>query len=88
MVRGMKFRIQEEEGLFYLCSENKAAISCMDTTQLICAFFANAKNRFSHEAAHILYASDKLYHQVHCEDFIRLGRCPGCTMFSLYVFTT
>ena len=25
MVRGWKFRIKEEEGLFYLCSENKGA---------------------------------------------------------------
>ena len=25
MARGLKFRIQEEEGLYYLCSENKGA---------------------------------------------------------------
>ena len=25
MARGLKFRIQKEEGLYYLCSENKGA---------------------------------------------------------------
>ena len=25
MARGLKFRIEEEEGLYYLCSENKGA---------------------------------------------------------------
>ena len=36
-----------------LCSETKALISCVVTTQLICAFvFAYAKSKFSHDAAH------------------------------------
>ena len=56
MVRDLKFRIKELEGLFYLCSENKGddqLISCAVTAQLICVFvFAYAKCRFSHDAAH------------------------------------
>ena len=50
MARGLKYRIKEEEGLFYLSSENK------DADQLhgnICVF-AYAKSRFSHEADHII----------------------------------
>ena len=34
MARGWKFRILEVEGLYYLCSKNKGAV----TTQLICPF--------------------------------------------------
>ena len=34
--------------------KTKALISCMGTAQLICAFvFAYAKNRFSHDLAHM-----------------------------------
>ena len=47
MVRGLKFQIYEEEGLYYLCSENKG------TDQLArshCALvFAYAKSRFSND---------------------------------------
>ena len=51
MARGLKFRIYEEEGLYYLCSENKGT----DKLQLICIFvFAKAKSQFSHDAAHII----------------------------------
>ena len=40
-------------GLYYLCNETKKLISCMVTSQLICAFvFAYAKNRFSYDTAH------------------------------------
>ena len=47
MARGLKFRIKKEEGLYYLCSENKGA-------KLICVFvFAYAKRWFSHDAAHM-----------------------------------
>ena len=49
MARGLKFRIEEVEGLYYmyLCSENKSLMSCAVTAQLICAFvFAYAKNCF------------------------------------------
>ena len=44
--RGLKFRILEIEGLYYLCSQNKALISCGNTAQLICAFvFPYAKKQ-------------------------------------------
>ena len=50
MARGLKFRIQKVERLYYLCSENKGAV----TAKLICVFvFAYAKCWFSHDAAHI-----------------------------------
>ena len=51
MARGLKFRIKQVEGLCYLCSETKGAV----TAKLICVFvFANAKSRFSHDGAHII----------------------------------
>ena len=46
------------EGLYFpiYVAKTKALISCMVTTQLICAFvFAYAKSRFSHNAAHIIF---------------------------------
>ena len=43
----MEFRIYEEEGLCYLCSDSKALISCAATVQLICAFVFACNNRFS-----------------------------------------
>ena len=47
MARGLTFRIQKEEGLYYPLSENKV------TAQLICVFVvACAKSRFSHNEAH------------------------------------
>ena len=55
MARGLKFRIQKEEALYYQCSETKALISFAVTPKLICVFvFAYAKNRFSHDAAHLM----------------------------------
>ena len=45
MDRGLKFRIQKVEGLYYLCSENKGA------DQLRGFVFAYAKRWFSHDAA-------------------------------------
>ena len=54
MARGMKFRILEVEGLYYLCGEDKG------TGQLICTFvFAYAKSRFSHDAAHSSHFSQR-----------------------------
>ena len=54
MARGLKFRIQEVEGLCYQCSENKGA-------KLICVFvFADTKSRFSHDAAQIMIVRMKL----------------------------
>ena len=49
MANGMKFRIQEEEGLYYLHSENQGADQLCGNAQLICAFvLLYAKIRFSH----------------------------------------
>ena len=46
MARGLKFWIEEVEGLCYLCSKTKALISCAVTVQLICTFvFAFAKKQ-------------------------------------------
>ena len=54
MVRGLKCRILEVEGLYYLCKENKGADQLRSYAQLICAFvYAYAKNMFSHDAAHL-----------------------------------
>ena len=54
MATGWKFPIYVVEGLYYLCSENKGAVSFMVTTKLICAFdFAYAEERFSHDTAQI-----------------------------------
>ena len=46
MARGLKFRIQEEEGLYYLCRENRGADQLHGlTVQQICTFvFACAKS--------------------------------------------
>ena len=45
MARGLKFRIKKEEGLDYLCSENKGTDL---SAKLICVFvFAYAKCWFS-----------------------------------------
>ena len=49
--RSFKFRIEEEEEVYYLCSENKGADL---TAKLICVFvFAYADCWFYHEAAHM-----------------------------------
>ena len=39
MARGLKFRILEVVGSYYLSIEKKALISCAITVQPICAFF-------------------------------------------------
>ena len=50
MARGLKFRIYDEEGLYYPCSGNKGAA----TAKLICVFVsAYAKSRFSHDEVQI-----------------------------------
>ena len=52
MVRGLKFRMKEVEGFYYLCSENKGT-----TAKLICVFVsAYAKSWFSHNEAHMYHA--------------------------------
>ena len=54
MNRGLKFWIEKVKGLDCVCSENKALISFVVTTKLICVFvFAYAKRWFSHDAAHL-----------------------------------
>ena len=55
MVRGLTFWIKIEEGFCPInVAKTKALIRCAVTAQLICAFvFAYAKDRFSHDAAHI-----------------------------------
>ena len=55
MARGLKFRIKEVEGLYYLCSENKGANQLRNYRQAdlhLC--FAYAKSQFSHNEAQIL----------------------------------
>ena len=54
MARGLRFRIKEEEGLYYV-AKTKVVISCVVTAQLICTFvFDYAKSRFSHDSAHFM----------------------------------
>ena len=58
MARGLKFRIQKVEELYYPCRENKALISFAVTAKLICVFvFAYTKSRFSHDKTHMLHAA-------------------------------
>ena len=60
MARGLKFRIKEVEGMYYLCSEITGADQFRGTAKLICVFvFAYAKSRFSHDAALIIYVHTK-----------------------------
>ena len=54
MDRGLKLCIKEVEGLYYLYSENKGDDQIHGYRKLICVFvFADAKSRFSHDAAHL-----------------------------------
>ena len=54
MARCLKFRIEEVEGLYYSCSENKGVDQRAVTMKLICVFvFAYAKCWFSHDVAQI-----------------------------------
>ena len=58
MARGLKFRIKEVEGLYYLCRENKGTDQLRATVKLICVFvLVYAKSRFSHDAAQIIIHS-------------------------------
>ena len=55
MVRSLKFPIYEVEGLYYLCSENKGADQlCGYCTADLRLCFCICKNRFSHDAAHMI----------------------------------
>ena len=52
--RSLKFRTQEEEKVYYPCSENKGVIGFAVTAKLICVFnFAYADSWFSHEVAQV-----------------------------------
>ena len=53
MGRGLKFRIEKVEGLYYLCSENKGADHRGYCEAVFLLFFAYAKRWFSHDAAQI-----------------------------------
>ena len=53
MAKDLTFWIYEKESVYYLCSENRALISCSDIAQMICAFVFAYKNRFSYDTAHI-----------------------------------
>ena len=56
MVRGLKFRIEVVEGLYYPCSENKGAdqLRGYRKADLLLCFRIYAKCRFSHKEACIL----------------------------------
>ena len=77
MARGLKVRIKEEEGLYYLCSENKSVDQLRG--KLICVFvFAYAKSRFSHDAAH-------MYVQITCIlDSVKVVEWPS---FGKYLYS-
>ena len=56
MARGLKFRINEVEGLYYPCSENKGADQLRGYSEAdlrLC--FRICKCWFSHDAAHLCY---------------------------------
>ena len=52
--RSLKFRIKEEEGLYYLCSENKGANQLRGYRTFV---FAYANCWFSHAVAHVVSLS-------------------------------
>ena len=54
MGRGLKFWIQEEQGLYSVCRENKGAVQLHGycAADLRHFFFVYVKGSFSHEAAH------------------------------------
>ena len=54
MARGLKFRIYEVEGLYYLSSENKGA-------DLRLCFRIYAKLLFSHDATQMIFRSAKMW---------------------------
>ena len=75
MARGLKFRIKKEEGLYYLCSENKGADQlCSYRTADLHLFFAYAKSQFSHDMAHINYVYFYRIRYVHLMAHFRMYR--------------
>ena len=70
MARSLKFRIEEVEGLYYLCSENKGADQLRGYREAdLRLFFAYAKSRFSYDAAHMTSGSG--------EDFLKVFNIYG-----------
>ena len=54
IAKGLKFRIEGVEGLYYQSSKTKALIICAVTADLLLCFFRiYAKSRFSYDVAHI-----------------------------------
>ena len=70
MARGLKFRIKEEDGLYYLCSENKCADQLCDyRTADLRLFFAYA-SRFSHDAAPLKIGQLVWYDSCFCLGYV------------------
>ena len=59
MARGLKFRIYNAEGLYYLSSENKGAdqLRGHPETDLRLCFRIYAKRLFSHDATQMIFMS-------------------------------
>ena len=81
MARGLKFRIKEVEGLYYLCSANKGAdqlrgSACFaDTAKLFCVFvFAYAKSRFSRDMAQLKW------------NYVHFSRQTNAICIMFYIF--
>ena len=55
MSRDLKFQIEEVEGLYHLCSENKGTdqLCGYGAADLHLFFFTYAKSRFSKDTAHV-----------------------------------
>ena len=54
IARSLKFRMMEEEGLYYPCCKNKGVISFAVTEKLVCAaVYAYADGWFSYAAAQL-----------------------------------
>ena len=68
MARGLKFRIEIEEGLCYSCSENKGAdqLRGYREADLRLCFRIYAKSRVSHDAAHFIYIRVRAMHECYC----------------------
>ena len=68
IISGLKFQIQEVEGLYYFLSEKKSLIICTVTEQLIFPFYLEyAKCQFSHDAAHFMLLNSKGFYNKNSE---------------------
>ena len=83
MARGLKFRIETEEGLYYLCSENKGADQLRGYRELICVFvFAYAKHWFSHDGSYVFVE----FHILNCSEKITLKLLLGLKVVPSLLF--